>query len=303
MIVQVPINISNLPIASKVINTGDVGGSPDDDTNTSRPGIISAVNFNKPAQTPDNKSKTSIAEGTLSTEWEHFHNDIFNNTSSLSNRGLNVPIPLLRNPDFNILSANNYDPVTPLEGSDYEVVGNWFLVNGGGTNDYTITPTAWNSTDNSPTGSLNYINVDITTQDSPLYFYNVNYSTDSPQQFNGAAKYNGQIVTMSMVYRNNTDNEIQCQFTTDTPGYGLTHSAQFTLKNTRNFIAARLLFPNFDGTSLTPPYLTQFRFNISNIFETAANFDIIYLKTEISNVATPLQIDHTLEQLICNALT
>lgn len=235
--------------------------------------------------------------GKFSFEGESFNNDVYINLNSIMSRSFPS---FLYNPDFNILGAGGYTPVTQADGTDAELVSNWFIASGGGTNTYTITPTAYTPTEKSPSGSLNYLNVDIANQDSALYFYNINYP--SVAQFNAASKYNGQLLALSVGYRNNSGNAIKVNFTADVPTLGAIASQAFTLKPDAFFASGSIQIPNLEGVNLgANPYI-QFRLNIQSTYGLPANFDLLYIKGEISNTPTLLEFDHVLEQLRCQNL-
>jgi hypothetical protein len=244
-------------------------------------------------------SKTVDASQKLTVERERFDNDTFQTTDSLANRSFPS---FLYNPDFNILGSGGYTPITQGDGTDVQLVSNWYLSNGGGTNAYTITPTPYPSGDKSPSGSLNYLNFNVTSMDSPLYLYNLNYSTGA-QQFNAASKYNGQLLSLSMAYRNNTANSIKVRFSADIPVLGESPSYAFTLQPDSFFSGVNIQIPNLGATNLGTNPKIQFRFKLENLYGAPVNFDLFYLKGEVSDSPTLLQFDHILEQLRCQNLT
>jgi len=67
-------------------------------------------------------------------------------------------------------------------------------------------------------------------------------------------------------------------------------------------IAETMELPTLMDTTLAGQN-TQFRFNIKDLNGGTADFDVYYIKAEMSNLATPLNIDHTLEQLIVDNLS
>lgn len=257
-------------------------------------------------QTPLNRlSKLPInspvvdSEDKLSIERERYDNEIFKSVNSLSNRGFDS---FLYNPDFNLLGAGGYTPITQADGSDVETVSNWYVVTGGGANAYTIVPTAYPFANKSPSGSLNFLNVKVASLDSPLYLYNLNYSTGA-QQFNAATKYNGQQLAFSIAYRNNTTEATELSISAAIPNVGVVESPPFYLDVGKFFVANRLLIPDLGDIDLGADPVIQFRVNVNNLFGVPADFDLFYIKGEVGGTPTSLQFDHILEQLRCQNLT
>jgi len=235
---------------------------------------------------------------TISKDYEGFFNDIYKASASLVQRGMPY---ILRNPDYNILSANGTTSVTPSEGSDYEVVSNWYLINGGGSNSYSVTPTAYTEVPFSPTGSNYYLNFNVDALTNLLYLYNLNYSTSG--NFNSLGKFSGQKVTFSTIIRNNATTSPQISFSADVGGIEEKETPGIFLQpESYNLIAETMELPTLMDTTLAGQN-TQFRFNIKDLNGGTADFDVYYIKAEMSNLATPLNIDHTLEQLIVDNLS
>ena len=252
------------------------------------PYFVNVIDFNK-----DNFSNK------ISYQYEGFLSDIKNSTSSLVDRSFDS---ILRNPDFNILSANGTAPVTPAQGSDYEVISNWFLVNGGG-NSYTITPTAYTTIPPFGTGSKYYLNLNIPSLSSGLYLYNLNYSLTD--KFYNSSQLSDQDVTFSSIIHNKTDTAQKVRFSAFINGLGTTINGGgiFLQPQAINLISNTIRMPQTRGQPVGSGNYTQFRLNFENNYASTLNADVYYLKAEMSNVSTPLQINHTLEQIICSNLT
>jgi len=234
----------------------------------------------------------------ISIDYQRFFQNHHLFTEAVKNRAFDC---FTLNPDFNILSSNGTAPVTEGDPNDTEFVKKWFLYNGGGSNAFTLTPTAYTSTEQGITSSLYYINMQITALDSPLYIYNVNYSTTN--QFNGAGVYSGEAVTFSAVVRNNGTNTPKCRFSmmlsdgTEVPGPG------HFLEPGINSFYTTLIMPDFSATDMGANPFAQPRFIFEDIYSSNTNLDIYYVKGELSNYATPLQINHIVQLLICNTIT
>jgi len=244
-------------------------------------------------------SKIVDDNGKMSIERERYDNEIFQAVNSLYNRGFNS---FIYNPDFNLLGAGGYTPITQADGSDVETVSNWYVVNGGGTNAYIITPTPYPFANKSPSGSLNFLNVKVSALDAPLYLYNLNYSTGA-QQFNAATKYNGQQLAFSIAYRNNTLEATELSVSATIPNIGTVETAPLYLEPSRFFVSNLLKIPDMEDIDLGPNPVVQFRVNINNLFGMPADFDLFYIKGEVGSSPTSLQFDHILEQLRCQNLT
>lgn len=244
-------------------------------------------------------SKIVDDEGKMSIERERYDNEIFKTVNSLNNRGFSS---FLYNPDFNLLGAGGYTPITQADGSDVETVSNWYVVNGGGATTYTIVPTPYPFANKSPSGSLNFLNVKVATLASSLYLYNLNYSTGA-QQFNAATKYNGQQLAFSIAYRNNTTEATELSISATIPNIGTVESAPFYLDVGKFFTANLLKIPDMEDIDLGANPVVQFRLNVNNLFGVPADFDLFYVKGEVGSSPTCLQFDHILEQLRCQNLT
>lgn len=271
--------ISDLPFNSKVINFYN-----------------SSLNKND----KDSENDAAKMHNGVSFAYEGFFTAIQEKTQSLNERSFNC---LLRNPDFNILSANGITPITPAQGSDYEMVSNWYVSNNDLLNNYTITPVNYSSIPPFGTGSNYYLNVSIPTLASPFYFYNKNYSTTG--QFISSSQTNGQTVACSSIIKNNTNVRQKVRFSAFLNGSGDTVSGDgvFLEPDSYNLISTNIEIPDIKGTTSGASAYTQFRLNFENNYGAAMDMDIFYLKTEISNLSTPLQLNHILEQLICSNLT
>ena len=233
----------------------------------------------------------------LSFPYEGFFNKIQGGVRSLLNRQFGSET---RNPDFNLLSANGTAPVTPTQGNGYEIVNKWFLGDDGG-NAYTITPTPYANPSYAQTGSNYFLNLNVTNLTSALYLWNQNYSTTG--QFNSMGKYNDQTLTFSTIIANNGANLPKVRFSAymndpneDVPGGGV-----YLQPNSINLISTSLKIPDRKEVPYVNPF-TQFRFNIEDLDSDTLDLDIMYLKCEISNFASLLNVDHIAEAIICNYL-
>lgn len=262
---------------------------------------LSAALADVPFQSPISRTNLD-GKGNLRTlvtrEYEGFFKQLASNTNTLLKRQ-NPSIFL--NSNFNLLSANGVLPVTPAQGSDYELLKKWFVVNGGGINDYTLTPTAYTQINNAGQSASNYfLNVQVNDQDSPLYLYNLNYSQTG--QFNSIAPINEQPLSFSWSIFNNTDDLAAMQFslalsTGDEylsqmvylePGYGANG------QNSLSFQPIQLT-----GNPYSPSDFAQMRVYFSQISNKPINLNVEYLKTEFSELASPLIVNPVLESYLC----
>ncbi len=230
-------------------------------------------------------------------EFEKFFNNLKNNTQSLINRSF--PCELI-NPDFGILSANGTNPVTEADGTNFELVANWYIETGVG-NAYTMTPTAYTNIPLSGTGSNYYLNLNIPTLNDYLYLYNLNYSLTN--EFNSLSKYNGQTITFSSVIKNNDATvRPKIRFSAYIDGYGdVQGSGVYLEPDAYNLMSTSLKIPDLRDQVIAGEQV-QFRFNIEDLNGGTADFDIYYLKAELSNYATPLTVNHVFEQFMVTNL-
>lgn len=259
--------------------------------------IIESILSNLP-NLPSN-SKMVNDNGKISFDREKYDNSIYDALSSLTNRYFES---FLYNPDFNILGAGGYTPITQASGSDIEVVSNWYLINDGGFNNFTVTPKAYTSVNKSPSGSLNYLNIAANVIDEPLYIYNLNYST-GVQQFNSASKYNDQLLTISIAYRNNTEKVCAVAVEAFISTVGKVDCPVIYLEPSRLIMATQLKIPDLRDIDLGPSPNVQFRFYLQQENAEPIDVDLFYIKGEIGDTPTALQFDHIIEQLRCQNLT
>jgi hypothetical protein len=237
---------------------------------------------------------------TFSPNYLGFFTDLYNAVNSGTFRG---QTGVLRNPDFNLLSANGLDPVTPLEGSDFEFVKMWYVVTGGGSNDYVLKANPYSQVGYSPSGSNYFMSIVVIDLDEPLYFYNLNYSLTN--QFDSVGKYSGKDITFSAILKNNVENGDEApsiSFSAFINGADEFRTAGIILQNGYNEIAESIQLPDLFGTEYDADPYIQFRLNIDGIGTNGLDIALAYIKAEISDSATQLEVDHTLEKIICDAL-
>lgn len=245
-----------------------------------------------------NWSDVQNQQGVASIDYERFFSTLHENSNSLINRAQEY---ILRNPDFNVLSANAYNPVTEASPNLTEILNKWFVENGTG-NTFTLTPVAYTATQRSASGSVNYLNVVVDTLATTISLLNQNFSTTG--QFRADA-LSGQLISLSAIIRNNNAAQAvapQLSFSANTPGFGVTNGYGWYLQTGFNFINTSIQMPDFEDVNLGSNPYTQFQLNIEDAFGESLDFDIFYLKAEISNLSTPLVVNHILETFTCNTL-
>jgi len=248
---------------------------------------------------PPNWSTVADEQGVASIDYQRLFSSLHANSNSLINRAQEY---ILRNPDFNVLSSNMYAPVTQASTDLTEIFSKWFVSNGTG-NTFTLTPTAYTGTQRSASGSINYLNVQVPVLATPLSLLNQNFSTTG--QFRSDS-LSGQLISLSAIIRNNNTGQLKspaCSFSANTPGIGMTNGGGIYLQKAFNFINTDIQMPDFGDTDLGSNPYTQFQFNIDNAYSESLDFDIFYLKAELSDLSTPLVVNHILETITCNTLT
>lgn len=243
------------------------------------------------------KSLDRDSIGKVGREYQKFFNSLRVNTASLVNRSF--PSELV-NPDFGILSANGTNPVTEADGTNFELVSNWFIETGVG-NTYTMTPTAFTQIPFRGTGSNYFLNINVSDLNDFLYLYNLNYSLTD--QFNSLSKYNAQRVTFSTVIKNNSMTvRPKIRFSANIDGYGDVQGAGIYLNaDSYDLISTSIQLPDLRDQLIAGENV-QFRFNLEDLNGGTTDFDIYYLKAELSNFATPLTVNHVFEEFMCNNL-
>jgi hypothetical protein len=243
-------------------------------------------------------SQVSNKQGVASIDYERFFNATQSNISVLIN---NAQPYLTVNPDFNVLSANGYNAVTNSSANLTAIVSNWMIDNGTG-NVFNIMPVAYTDSQRPISGSNNYINAQVTTLNTPITLINQNYSTTG--QFRGDT-YTGQTLTFSTVINNNNVSQShapELQFQAYLSNIGTIAGNTFYLQPNLNYIRTTLQIPQFNTQDFGSNPYTQFQVAINAANNENLNFDIYYFKTELSDSATPLVVNHILEQLVCQNL-
>lgn len=212
----------------------------------------------------------------------------------------------LLNPDFNILSANGTAPVTPAQGSNYEVLKQWYIVNGGGGNAYTLTPTAISSIPIAGSSSNYLLNVNATAINTALYLYNLNYSLTGA--FNSIEGFNSSPANFSFVIDNKTSDTQFIQFSafysggTFPDGSNEIFTEELALKPGPQLTYSGLQFPDLTGLSYSPSDFIQFRMYFPRLEGALLDLDIYYVKAEAQSGVSLLQVNPVLQQFICNNL-
>lgn len=232
-------------------------------------------------------------ETTLSKNYEIYLQSVGKNVGSLNQRGFNCEF---RNPDFNFLTMAGLTPVTDLDPSDSEIVKNWFAVFGGG-NTFSITPTAYMTNGHLGTGSRYYLNVNISNLVSELQLYNLNYSVNS----NSRAKYSSQTVSLSGIFLNNLNNFPEISFTASDDSGIIGETPNIVLQPGYNLVNIQMEIPDLSETPADTANQLVFNTNFKKT-DGSCDTNIYYLKSEISDSASPLIIDHNLENLLINSL-
>lgn len=267
------------------------------------PPIVGALPYNSQMALAGNDDETK--NGTVSYDYQTYFSGLQQNLSQIVSRG--TP-GIFLNSDFNLLSANGTTPVTPAQGTNYEVVKQWFLMTGGGGNDYTITPTPQSTVNYYGTGSNNYLDVAISDLDTPLYLYNKNYSTTG--QFNAVSLYSGSPLNFSFSIDNQGDSDEHIQFSaflngaTFPDGSNEIFGEELPLKPGFNIAGKEIQIPELTGTAYDPSNYIQLRCYFKTHNSTGgAHLVINYLKSELSDTASLLDVNHILDSLLCNTIT
>jgi len=232
-------------------------------------------------------------ETTLSKNYELYLNSMGANVGSLNKRCFNCEF---RNPDFNFLTTAGTTPITNLDPSDTEIVKNWFAVFGGG-NTFSITPTAYTTNGYYGTGSRYYLNLNVSNLVSEIQLYNLNYNNYS----NSIAKYSNQIVSLSGIFLNNLTNFPEISFTASDNTGILAETPSIVLEPGYNLVNIQMQIPDLSEESADVSNPLIFNTNLKKTDGTC-DTNIYYLKSEISDSASPLIIDHNLENLLINSL-
>lgn len=229
-------------------------------------------------------------EQSVKSEWQKWLQQVHNYVSA--NESYGNPSVLL-NSDF-YWNDGVTSPIDQGDGNGAFFSEKW-QVQGAAVALYTLTRTtiSGNSSDN--IGSLYYMNVDVTSYSGTvgdLYLY---------QQQDGSQflrRYQNRTINMSAKIVNNGTTSIDLRYQlyyfydpTDTVTPFQTGTLQ--IKPGLNEISSALKIPLIGSTSIgASPYI-QFRLVITQV----CNFDLYYLKAEMSDLPSVLYVDHALERV------
>ena len=216
--------------------------------------------------------------------WQSWFNDVLQKLtdhSALSNSHTTV------NPDFNWSRTKGNTPTT----SDGSFVDGWSVKGGGMT--YAVTPTGYTSTaGGSQTGSERYVRVVISTINANNFIL---YQT-FPKKM---SKYQGQKVTFSAKVSNANAAPVKCKFyigfdmTGDGSDEYSASSKAIYVQNGDSTISATVECPKVsvdNQTNVVTMSLVLFD------LQSAVNLNIYSIKSEMSNNATDLRVDHSIEK-------
>jgi len=227
-----------------------------------------------------------LSENAPTQPWQAWLNTIgikINNHATLTNDSL------LINPDFHWSRTKGNTPTT----TDGEFVEKWNVKANGMT--FSITPTFYtNTTYSSYTGSDRYVNITINTVNSNEFII---YQTINKE----LSLFQNRKITISSFALNNVANSFKCKFYIgfDLTGGGTnTYSADgksLTIANGENDIVSTLTCPKVSTDNQTNVVTIALKlYDLVN----PVNFNLYYIKPEVSETKTDLYVNHILEKLI-----
>lgn len=232
------------------------------------------------------QSGTNGPSTNTSSDWQKYLNQINNKINIGNNYG---------NPSICLNSDFYWNAGAP------PISEKWNLFNSSGT--VTVTRTTYPADSSDQTGSNTYLLVQVTGytgvgDGSDLYLY---------QQQDGAdflRRYQNRNISMSMGATSNSSSvntQLQVYIYYDTSSQLLSNSAS-VIDATTKFYASTVMPPILQGKSIGASPYVQFRLAIKPPvpFSSPANnisFNLNYIKTEMSDIATTLYVDHALERV------
>lgn len=206
---------------------------------------------------------------------------------------------LLINPDFNWCRVNGTTPTTQADGDNFQFIEQWAVFGATG-NTYTITPTAYvdDAADN-PSGSKFYPNFNLSALTEAFYIYNINYSPD----FNLAQKFQNNTVALSMQMTNNQLAPLTMRFKAKIEGITDEIEGQaITIRPGAGKYYTTLPIPSLSGTMASSNAYIQFRLYLEDMGDITADYNINYIKSEISSLATNINVNHVAQKLLIDGL-
>lgn len=217
--------------------------------------------------------------------WQYWFNMLHRVVHSHENL---VNSHLVLNPDFNWSRTTGNTPVT----ADGEFVEEWYVAAGG--MGFTISPFDYSSTQySSQSGSQRFINVNISSANSnEFHIYQRNKK--------GVSALQNKDVTFSFAAKSNTVGAIRAKFRIefDLNNDGIAdysvESKGFTIEPgfNKKFITLRCPEIAAESSNNYILYALTLYSVVSN-----TNFDLFYIKPELTGYDSPLYVDHTLEKL------
>lgn len=222
-------------------------------------------------------------------DWQKWYQAIHNQVSSTNYYGY----PSL------CLNSNFYwnrgvsSPVTQADGDGAFFSEKW-QVHGASAANYTLTQTTFNGDNEDNSGSNTYINVSVSSWNGNSFYL---YQRQSGAQF--LRLYQNRNMQLSAKIINNQNDldsfyfEVYYYYDTGTDRY---ESAVFNLDSGINYVSAEIDIPLIGPQSIGATPYVEFRFVFNNLNNNTADFDLIYIKAEMSDMPTPLYVDAALEK-------
>jgi hypothetical protein len=230
--------------------------------------------------------RDDIVEGkSPNRTWLYWFNSLFR---AINDQGALLNTHLLLNPDFHWSRTTGNTPLT----ADGSFVEQWNIKSNGMT--FAATPTYYTSTtDSSLTGSDRFVNMAISSPNSNEFSI---YQTQSK----GLSLLQNKTLTFSASLRNNIATELKAKFYIgfDTNNDGIdehnSESRIFTIpQGFKNlFVSVKTPKITTDNQTNNITYALKLQ-NLSGI----PNFNLYYIKPELSGYQTSIYVDHTLEKL------
>lgn len=199
---------------------------------------------------------------------------------------------VLLNSDFNF-NRSITTPITQASGDGANFSEKW-QIQGASVATYSLTLTDYDKNSSNQTGSLKYVNWDTTAYTSGEYYLYQRFSGDDFLRL-----YQGRDLTLSIFANNKGTNHPKMQFEVyfyhDTTNVSK-KSQTFLMVPGENIYFVTVRSDYMDSTIVVgaSPYV-DFRTRMLDI-DGGADIDLFYIKGELANYATPLWIDHPLEQ-------
>ena len=242
-----------------------------------------------PIQIEKRDPLTHVPSQQITSDWQKYTDQIHQQVASTNYYGY----PSL------CLNSNFYwnraiaTPVTQADGDNAFFSEKWQIF-GASNATYTLTRTTFPANNEDNSGSIYYINVDVSAWNgNDLYFFQKQDGAQFLRLYQNRNIYLSTKIDNSQTDLDSMNFEIFVYYDTGSETY---QSAIFHLEEGINYVAGQIQLPFLDTASIGGSPYIEFRLRFNNLNDGTADFNLIYIKAEMSDSPTPFYMDAALEK-------